>query len=113
MLLNDIESEECWAMSPEWSIQEINTVHQIKVLTGTLNNPKGALIITLHLSAWEMMNAWVHQYGIPTIMCKSMKDRRFNAFTIHTHQRIYTTLISNDVNTLFKTKQGDLRTIFT
>jgi len=41
-----------------------------------------------------------------------MKDRRFNAFTIHTHQRIYTTLISTNVNTLFKTKQGGFSTIF-
>ena len=32
--LSYIESGKCWAMPPEWTIQEINTVHQIKVLTG-------------------------------------------------------------------------------
>ena len=99
-------------MPSEWSIQQINTVYRLKVLTDALNDLKNVLIITPHLDIWEMMNACVHQYGIPTIIYKSMKDRRFNAFTIHTHQRIYTTLISTNVNTLFKTKQGGFSTIF-
>ncbi len=46
-------------MPPEWSIQQIRTVHNLEVLTNALSDPRGALIITPHLGTWEMMNAWV------------------------------------------------------
>lgn len=108
--LSYIESGKCWAMPPEWSIQQIKTVHHLDVLTNALNDHRGALIITPHLGTWEMMNAWVHQYGIPTIMYKPMKNEDFNAFALQARQRLNATLVATDANgvkTLFKNlKQG-------
>ena len=34
--LSYIESGKCWAMPPEWSIQQIHTVHNLEVLTDAL-----------------------------------------------------------------------------
>ena len=108
--LSYIESGKCWAMPPEWSIQQIKTVHHLDVLTNALNDHRGALIITPHLGTWEMMNAWIHQYGIPTIMYKPMKNEDFNAFALQARQRLNATLVATDANgvkTLFKNlKQG-------
>jgi len=108
--LSYIESGKCWAMPPEWSIQQIKTVHHLDVLTNALNDHRGALIITPHLGTWEMMNAWVPQYGIPTIMYKPMKNEDFNAFALQARQRLNATLVATDANgvkTLFKNlKQG-------
>ena len=113
--LSYIESGKCWAMPPEWSIQQIHTVHNLEVLTNALKDPKGALIITPHLGTWEMMNAWVHQYGTPTIMYKPMKDSGFNAFALHARQRLNATLVPTDANgvkALFKNlKQGGFSVI--
>ncbi|RTE47247.1 lipid A biosynthesis acyltransferase [Acinetobacter junii] len=113
--LSYIESGKCWAMPPEWSIQQIRTVHNLEVLTNALSDPRGALIITPHLGTWEMMNAWVHQYGIPTIMYKPMKDSGFNAFALHARQRLNATLVPTDANgvkALFKNlKQGGFSVI--
>ncbi len=113
--LSYIESGKCWAMPPEWSIQQIKTVHNLDVLTNALNDHRGALIITPHLGTWEMMNAWVHQYGIPTIMYKPMKDSGFNAFALHARQRLNATLVPTDANgvkALFKNlKQGGFSVI--
>ena len=113
--LSYIESGKCWAMPPEWSIQQIHTVHNLEVLTNALKDPKGALIITPHLGTWEMMNAWVNQYGTPTIMYKPMKDSGFNAFALHARQRLNATLVPTDANgvkALFKNlKQGGFSVI--
>jgi len=114
--LSYIESGKCWAMPPEWSIQQIRTVHNLEVLTNALSDPRGALIITPHLGTWEMMNAWVNQYGTPTIMYKPMKDSGFNAFALHARQRLNATLVPTDANgvkALFKNlKQGGFSVIF-
>ena len=113
--LSYIESGKCWAMPPEWSIQQIKTVHHLDVLTNALNDHRGALIITPHLGTWEMMNAWIHQYGIPTIMYKPMKNEDFNAFALQARQRLNATLVATDANgvkTLFKNlKQGGFSVI--
>ena len=114
--LSYVESGKCWAMPPEWSIQQIHTVHHLDILTKALNDPdRGALIITPHLGTWEMMNAWVHQYGIPTIMYKPMKDSGFNAFALQARQRLNATLVPTDANgvkALFKNlKQGGFSVI--
>lgn len=69
------EFMKCWAMPPQWSINQVTTVHQLDVLTQALADPRGALIITPHLGTWEIMNAWVHQYGKPTIMYKPIKEK--------------------------------------
>ena len=108
--LSYIESAKCWAMPPEWSIAQIQKVHHLEVFTEALKDPKGALIIVPHLGTWEMMNAWIHQYGIPTIMYKPMKNEDFNAFALQARQRLNATLVATDANgvkTLFKNlKQG-------
>lgn len=105
-----IESGKCWAMPPEWSIAQIQKIHQLNVFTEALKDPNGTLMIVSHLGTWEMMNAWIHQYGIPTIMYKPMKNQDFNAFALQARQRLNATLVATDANgvkTLFKNlKQG-------
>lgn len=108
--LSYIESAKCWAMPPEWSIAQIQKVHHLEVFTEALKDPKGALIIVPHLGTWEMMNAWIHQYGIPTIMYKPSKNPTLNQFVLNARQRLNGTLVPTDatgVKALFKTlKQG-------
>lgn len=108
--LSYIESAKCWAMPPEWSIAQIQKIHHLDVFTEALKDPKGTLMIVPHLGTWEMMNAWIHQYGIPTIMYKPMKNEDFNAFALHARQRLNATLVATDANgvkALYKNlKQG-------
>lgn len=104
------ESVKCWAMPPEWSVAQIKQVHHLDYLIEALKDPRGTLIITPHLGTWEMMNAWVHQYGTPTIMYKPMKNEKINRFVLNARQRLHAQLVPTDasgVKALFKTlKQG-------
>ncbi|OUY08668.1 lysophospholipid acyltransferase family protein [Acinetobacter populi] len=113
--LSYAESLKCWAMSPEWSVKQIQTVHHLDVLTQALADEKGALIITPHLGTWEIMNAWVHQYGTPTIMYKPMRNPEINAFVLQSRQSLNAVLVPTDgtgVKALFKTlKQGGFSVI--
>lgn len=113
--LSYAESAKCWAMPPEWSVNQIKQAHQLNILTEALANPKGALIITPHLGTWEMMNAWLHQYGTPTIMYKPSKNPTLNQFVLDARQRLNGTLVPTDasgVKALFKTlKQGGFSVI--
>ncbi|WP_442968965.1 lysophospholipid acyltransferase family protein, partial [Psychrobacter sp.] len=68
--LTSIESIKSWAMPPEWSIAQIRDVHNKEYLLEGLANPNGMLAIVPHLGTWEMMNAWLNQFGAPTIMYK-------------------------------------------
>lgn len=109
------ESIKCWAMPPVWNVQQIKTVQGLEILINALNNPKGTLIITPHLGTWEMMNAWLHQYGTPTIMYKPLKNKEMNDFVLQARQRLNATLVPTDasgVKALFKTlKQGGFSVI--
>lgn len=108
--LTAIESAKCWAMPPQWSIKQIHTVHNQEILTEALANPKGMLAIVPHLGTWEMMNAWLNQFGSPTIMYKPVKGQKANAFVLSGRQRLNATLVPTDgtgVKAIFKTlKEG-------
>ncbi|AOA59216.1 lysophospholipid acyltransferase family protein [Acinetobacter larvae] len=108
--LSYVESLKCWAMPAAWSVAQIRHVEHLERLTTALKNPNGALIITPHLGVWEMMNAWVHQYGTPTILYKPMQNPHINAFVLQARQRLHAQLVATDasgVKALFKTlKQG-------
>ena len=108
--LSSVESVKCWAMPPAWSIQQIRQVHNQAVLNQALDNPNGMLAIVPHLGTWEMMNAWLNQFGSPTIMYKPVKGRLSNDFVLKGRQRLNATLVPTDaqgVKAIFKTlKQG-------
>lgn len=109
------ESLKCWAMPPKWSVQQVHTVHHLEILQNALNSSQGALIITPHLGTWEIMNPWVHQYGVPTIMYKPMKEKIINDFVLNARQSLEATLVPTDatgVKALFKNlKQGGFSVI--
>ncbi|MBF7690182.1 lysophospholipid acyltransferase family protein [Acinetobacter pollinis] len=109
------EFMKCWAMPPQWSINQVTTVHQLDVLTQALADPRGALIITPHLGTWEIMNAWVHQYGKPTIMYKPIKEKIMNDFVLHSREGLQSKLVPTDatgVKLLFKNlKEGGFSVI--
>lgn len=108
--LSSVESVKCWAMSPSWSINQIRQVHNKSVLLSAFDNPNGMLAIVPHLGTWEMMNAWLNQFGSPTIMYKPVKGRISNDFVLKGRQRLNATLVPTDstgVKAIFKTlKQG-------
>ena len=111
-----IESAKCWAMPPEWSINQIKAIHNIEALERAFaDQSRGVFIITPHLGTWEMMNAWVHQYGTPTIMYKPIKNPEINNFVLDARQRLNANLVPTDANgvkALFKTlKQGGFSVI--
>lgn len=108
--LTSIESMKSWAMSPEWSIAQICDVHNKDILLEGLANPNGMLAIVPHLGTWEMMNAWLNQFGAPTIMYKPVKGKFINEFVLQGRARLNATLVPTDgsgVKAVFKTlKQG-------
>jgi len=108
--LTSIESIKSWAMPPEWSIDQIRDVHNKDILLEGLASPNGMLAIVPHLGTWEMMNAWLNQFGSPTIMYKPVKGRITNDFVLKGRARLNATLVPTDgsgVKAVFKTlKQG-------
>lgn len=108
--LSSVESVKSWAMSPEWSIKQVRDVHNKDILLAGLNNPNGMLAIVPHLGTWEMMNAWLNQFGAPTIMYKPVKGNITNDFILQGRSRLNATLVPTDgsgVKAIFKTlKQG-------
>jgi len=108
--LTSIESIKSWAMPPEWSIAQIRDVHNKDILLEGLASPNGMLAIVPHLGTWEMMNAWLNQFGSPTIMYKPVKGDITNDFVLQGRARLNATLVPTDgsgVKAIFKTlKQG-------
>ena len=108
--LTSIESIKSWAMPPQWSIAQIRDVHNKEYLLEGLANPNGMLAIVPHLGTWEMMNAWLNQFGAPTIMYKPVKGDITNDFVLQGRSRLNATLVPTDgsgVKAVFKTlKQG-------
>ena len=104
--LNMAESLKSWAMPPQWAIKQIHAVHNQEILTQALANPNGMLAIVPHLGTWEMMNAWLNQFGSPTIMYKPVKGEKANQFVLQGRQRLNATLVPTDgsgVKAIFKT----------
>ena len=108
--LTSIESIKSWAMPPEWSIAQIRNVYNKEFLLEGLASPNGMLAIVPHLGTWEMMNAWLNQFGSPTIMYKPVKGDLTNDFVLQGRSRLNATLVPTDgsgVKAVFKTlKQG-------
>ena len=108
--LTSIESIKSWAMLPEWSIAQIRDVHNKDILLDGLASSNGMLAIVPHLGTWEMMNAWLNQFGSPTIMYKPVKGDMTNDFVLQGRARLNATLVPTDgsgVKAIFKTlKQG-------
>mgnify|MGYP000011636242 FL=1 len=103
---NMVESAKSWAMPPAWSVKQIHTVHHQQVLMQGLQNPNGMLAIVPHLGTWEIMNAWLNQFGAPTIMYKPVKGEQANQFVLQGRQRLNATLVPTDatgVKAIFKT----------
>jgi KDO2-lipid IV(A) lauroyltransferase len=105
-----LESIKCWGMPPAYSIGQIRDVHGIEHLHTALAHPKGMIAIVPHLGTWEMMNAWLNQFGAPVIMYKPAGHPQVNAFMLQARQRLNATLVPTDergVRAIFKTlKQG-------
>lgn len=108
--MTSIESIKSWAMPPEWSIAQIQDVHNKDILLKGLASPNGMLAIVPHLGTWEMMNAWLNQFGAPTIMYKPVKGNMTNDFVLQGRARLNAILVPTDgsgVKAIFKTlKQG-------
>ena len=108
--LTSIETIKSWAMPPEWSIAQIHDVYNKDILLEGLASPNGMLAIVPHLGTWEMMNAWLNQFGSPTIMYKPVKGDITNDFVLQGRSRLNATLVPTDgsgVKAVFKTlKQG-------
>lgn len=108
--LSIVESVKSWGMPPAWSVAQITEVIGEEHLLEALHNPRGMLAIVPHLGTWEMMNAWLNQYGSPTIMYKPGKKGLANDFMLQGRQRLHATLVPTDasgVKAIFKTlKQG-------
>ncbi len=107
--LSIVESLKSWGMSPEWSVRQITQIDGKEVLEAALQDPNGMLAIVPHLGTWEMMNAWLNQFGSPTIMYKPSKGAA-DQFMLQGRQRLNATLVPTDgsgVNAIFKTlKEG-------
>jgi Kdo2-lipid IVA lauroyltransferase/acyltransferase len=108
--LTALESIKCWGMPPAWSIAQIRQVHGEEHLQAALANSKGMIAIVPHLGTWEIMNAWLNQFGAPVIMYKPADHPQVDQFMLHARQRLQATLVPTDergVRAIFKAlKQG-------
>lgn len=109
-LLSSADSLKSWSMSPSWSIKQIKAVHNFDILQQGLSDPNGMLAIVPHIGTWEMMNAWLNQFGKPVIMYKPAKSQLIDEFILQGRQRLNATLVPTDstgVKAIYKTlKQG-------
>ncbi|HEY4714617.1 MAG TPA: lysophospholipid acyltransferase family protein, partial [Aquirhabdus sp.] len=105
-----MESIKCWGMQPQYSIDQIKDVEGLDILKKALADPKGMIAVVPHLGTWEMMNAWLNQFGSPTIMYKPSDNAGIDKFMLHARQRLNATLVPTDevgVRAIFKTlKKG-------
>lgn len=108
--LSVMESIKCWGMPPQYSIEQIQNVIGLDILQTALADPKGMIAVVPHLGTWEMMNAWLNQFGSPTIMYKPSDNEGMNKFMLDARQRLNATLVPTDevgVRAIFKTlKKG-------
>lgn len=105
-LLSTVESVKSWAMPPAWSINQVNKVYNLQILEAALKDPKGMLAIVPHLGTWEIMNAWLNQFGSPTILYKPVKNRLQNDFILQGRQRLNSQMVPTDasgIKAIFKT----------
>lgn len=105
-MISMADSLKAWAMPPHWAIDQITHVHHLDVLEQGLKSPNGMLAIVPHIGSWEMMNAWLHRFGTPTIMYKPVKGKRANAFVLKGRQKLGAKLVPTDttgVKAIFKT----------
>ena len=109
-MISTADSLKSWAMPPEWSIKQIKAVHNIEIFKEGLAHPNGMLAIVPHIGTWEMMNAWINQFGKPVIMYKPVKSEAMDRFILQGRQRLNATLVPTDgtgVKAIFKTlKEG-------
>lgn len=109
-LSSTLYSAKSWVMPPDWALTQIKTVHNIEILQKGLLYPKGLLIIAPHLGTWEMMNAWVSQFGKLTIMYKPSNHPKIDQLILEGRQKLGATLVPTNaqgVKAIFKTlKQG-------
>lgn len=108
--LSYAETLKCWAMPPQWSIEQIAQVIGMQYLHTALADPRGVLMIVPHLGTWEIMNAWLNQFGQPTIMYKPVRNPQLNQLMLSARQRLQATLVATDaggVKAMFRNlKQG-------
>jgi KDO2-lipid IV(A) lauroyltransferase len=105
-----MESIKCWGMPPQYSIDQIKNVEGLDILKAALADPKGMIAVVPHFGTWEMMNAWLNQFGAPTIMYKPSDNEGMDKFMLDARQRLNATLVPTDemgVRAIFKTlKKG-------
>lgn len=105
-----VEAVKSWGEPPAYSIAQITQVTGQPQLADAMANPNGMIAIVPHLGTWEMMNAWLNQFGAPTIMYKPSRNTNVDAFILQGRQRLNATLVPTDstgVKAIFKQlKQG-------
>ncbi|AXI03098.1 lysophospholipid acyltransferase family protein [Aquirhabdus parva] len=108
--LTAMESLKCWGMPASYSIAQIRHVQGLDILKTALNDANGMIAVVPHFGTWEMMNAWLNQFGAPTIMYKPAGHAGLNRFMFDARQRLNATLVPTDergVRAIFKTlKKG-------
>ncbi|MBC7752554.1 MAG: lysophospholipid acyltransferase family protein [Candidatus Saccharibacteria bacterium] len=100
-----MESIKCWGMPSQYSIDQIKHVEGLDILKNALADPKGMIAVVPHLGTWEMMNAWLNQFGSPTIMYKPSDNAGMDKFMLEARQRLNATLVPTDevgVRAIFK-----------
>ncbi|SDB80885.1 lysophospholipid acyltransferase family protein [Acinetobacter boissieri] len=99
------EFMKCWAMPPQWSLDQIHTVHNGDMLKRAFADLRGTLLVVPHLGTWEVMNAWLCQHTELTIMYKPIKEKALDQFVLQAREVLKSKLVPTDmsgVKLLFK-----------
>lgn len=95
-LFSTIASAKAWLMPTDWATAQIIKVHDQHLLENAFNAGKGVLAILPHIGAWEMMNAWLNNFGSPVIMYKPMQNPTIDAIVKQGRERLSATLVPTD-----------------
>ncbi|TCM68133.1 KDO2-lipid IV(A) lauroyltransferase [Acinetobacter calcoaceticus] len=110
-----VEFLKSWGMPPEYSLSLLKNIIGEQILTESLENKKGVIVVVLHYGCWELLNSWLSLYTSPVIMYKPNKVKGFNRYILEARQKYNATLVPTDENgvrAIFKhLKQGGLTVI--
>nr|WP_245639963.1 lysophospholipid acyltransferase family protein [Moraxella oblonga] len=95
-LFSTMASAKVWVMPTTWATAQIVKVHHQYHLENALKSNKGMLAIVPHIGTWEMMNAWINDFGSPVIMYKPLKNQAIDSRVKAGRQRLNATLVPTD-----------------
>lgn len=73
-----IDCAHCWTHPASTSLKRIRQIHGLDALQEAMASPRPVLLLSLHLSSWELPNLVVGQQGAATVFYQPTEDVALN-----------------------------------